>query len=44
MRKGSLNVNDNKINIGFFSLDIHLKQLLCNGADAHLTLNEYKLV
>jgi DNA-binding response OmpR family regulator len=44
MRRGSLNINDSKINIGLFSLDIHLKQLLCNGADAHLTPNEYKLV
>lgn len=44
MRRGSLNINDSKINIGVFSLDIHLKQLLCNGIDAHLTPNEYKLV
>jgi DNA-binding response OmpR family regulator len=44
MRRGSLNINDSKINIGVFSLDIHLKQLLCNGIDAHLTRNEYKLV
>ncbi|MBA6348805.1 MULTISPECIES: response regulator transcription factor [unclassified Colwellia] len=44
MRRGSLNINDSKINIGVFSLDIHLKQLLCNSIDAHLTPNEYKLV
>lgn len=44
MRRGSLNVNDSKINIGMFSLDIHLKQLYCNGMDANLTPNEYKLV
>ncbi|MBA6338697.1 MULTISPECIES: response regulator transcription factor [unclassified Colwellia] len=44
MRRGSLNINDSKINIGVFSLDIHLKQLLCNGINAHLTPNEYKLV
>lgn len=44
MRRGSLNINDSKINIGVFSLDIHLKHLLCNGINAHLTPNEYKLV
>lgn len=44
MRRGSLNINDSKINIGLFSLDLHLKQLLCNGIDANLTPNEYKLV
>jgi two-component system copper resistance phosphate regulon response regulator CusR len=44
MCRGSLNINDSKINIGVFSLDIHLKQLLCNGINAHLTPNEYKLV
>ena len=27
-----------------FSLDLHLKQLLCDGVDANLTPNEYKLV
>ncbi|TMM42427.1 response regulator transcription factor [Colwellia ponticola] len=44
MRRGSLNINESKINIGLFSLDLHLKQLLCNGVDANLTPNEYKLV
>lgn len=44
MRRGSLNVNDNTVNIGVFSLDLHLKQLFCNGTDANLTPNEYKLV
>lgn len=44
MRRGSLNINDSKIMIGDFSLDLHLKQLQCNGIDANLTPNEYKLV
>jgi len=44
MRRGSLNVNNNTVNIGVFSLDLHLKQLFCNGTDANLTPNEYKLV
>ncbi|MDG1751113.1 MAG: response regulator transcription factor [Thalassotalea sp.] len=44
MRRGSLNVNDSKINIGAFSLDLHLKQLFCNEIDTNLTPNEYKLV
>ncbi|WP_077340875.1 response regulator transcription factor [Pseudocolwellia agarivorans] len=44
MRRGSLNINDSKINVGPFSLDLHLKQLYCNGIDANLTPNEYKLV
>ncbi|MGK2233552.1 MAG: DNA-binding response OmpR family regulator [Colwellia sp.] len=44
MRRGSLNVNDNTINIGMFSLDLHLKQLFCDGVDTNLTPNEYKLV
>ena len=43
MRRGSLNVNDNTINIGMFSLDLHLKQLFCDGVDTNLTPNEYKL-
>lgn len=44
MRRGSLNINDSKITIGQFSLDLHLKQFHCNGIDANLTPNEYKLV
>ncbi|AMJ76591.1 response regulator transcription factor [Alteromonas stellipolaris] len=44
MRRGSLNVNDSTINIGSISLDLHLKQLRCGGADANLTPNEYKVV
>lgn len=44
MRRGSLNVNDSKINVGEFSLDLHLKQLHCHGKNANLTPNEYKLV
>jgi DNA-binding response OmpR family regulator len=44
MRSGSLNINDSKVDIGAFSLDLHLKQLHCNGVDANLTPNEYKLV
>lgn len=44
MRRGSLNINDSKITIGPFSLDLHLKQLYCNDIDANLTPNEYKLV
>ena len=44
MRRGSLNVNDSQINIGLFSLNLHFKQLLCNGLDANLTPNEYKIV
>lgn len=44
MRRGSLNVNDSNINIGAISLDLHLKQLKCGGADANLTPNEYKVV
>lgn len=44
MRRGSLSVNDSTINVGGFSLNLHLKQLFCNGKDANLTPNEYKLV
>jgi DNA-binding response OmpR family regulator len=44
MRRGSLNVNANKITVGLFSLDLHLKQFHCNGIDAFFTPNEYKLV
>ncbi|GAC17297.1 response regulator transcription factor [Paraglaciecola arctica] len=44
MRRGSLNINDSKITIGQFSLDLHLKQFHCNGIDANFTPNEYKLV
>lgn len=44
MRRGSLNISDSKINIGLFSLDLHLKQFHCNGIDANFTPNEYKLV
>jgi DNA-binding response OmpR family regulator len=44
MRRGSLNISDSKINIGEFSLDLHLKQLYCNNKDANLTPNEYKIV
>lgn len=44
MRRGSLNVNDSSINFGAISLNLHLKQLKCGGADAHLTPNEYKVV
>lgn len=44
MRRGSLNINDSTVNIGAFSLNLHLKQLHCNGVDANLTPNEYKLV
>ncbi len=44
MRRGSLNVNSNSIDIGPISLDLHLKQLKCGGLDANLTPNEYKVV
>ena len=44
MRRGSLNVNDSTINVGGFSLNLHLKQLFCNEVDTNLTPNEYKLV
>lgn len=44
MRRGSLNINDSKVCIGSFTLDIHLKQLHCNKIDTNLTPNEYKLV
>lgn len=44
MRRGSLNINDSKITVGQFSLDLHLKQFHCNGIDANFTPNEYKLV
>lgn len=44
MRRGSLNINDSKINLGPLSLDLHLKQLQCAGIDANLTPNEYKIV
>ncbi len=44
MRRGSFNVNANKITVGLFSLDLHLKQFHCNGIDAFFTPNEYKLV
>ena len=44
MRRGTLNVNANSINIGAVSLDLHLKQLRCGGKDAQLTPNEYKVV
>lgn len=44
MRRGTLNINDSKVNIGPFSLDLHLKQLFCDGIDTNLTPNEYKLV
>ncbi|MDO6444704.1 response regulator transcription factor [Colwellia sp. 1_MG-2023] len=44
MRRGSLNVNDNTINIGSISLDLHLKLLKCGETDAQLTPNEYKVV
>lgn len=44
MRRGSLNVNNSHIIIGPISLDLHLKQLLCDGVDANLTPNEYKVV
>jgi DNA-binding response OmpR family regulator len=44
MRRGSLNVDKSTISVGHFSLDLHLKQLHCNGKDANLTPNEYKLV
>lgn len=44
MRRGSLNINDSKINIGQFSLDLHLKQFHCNGINTNFTPNEYKLV
>lgn len=44
MRRGSLNVTDSRISINVFSLDLHLKQLHCDGIDANLTPNEYKLV
>jgi len=44
MRRGSLNVDSTTITIGPFCLDLHLKQLHCNGKDANLTPNEYKLV
>jgi DNA-binding response OmpR family regulator len=43
-RGGSLNVNNSTIDVGPFSLDLHLKQLQCNGKDTNLTPNEYKLV
>ena len=44
MWRGSLNVDKSTISVGHFSLDLHLKQLHCNGKDANLTPNEYKLV
>ncbi|MGB2739011.1 MAG: response regulator transcription factor [Cognaticolwellia sp.] len=44
MRRGNLQIDKNKILVGNFSLDLHLKQLYCDGQDANLTPNEYKLV
>ena len=44
MRRGNLNVDSTSINVGAFSLNLHLKQLHCAGKDANLTPNEYKLV
>ncbi len=44
MRRGSLNIDSTTITIGSFCLDLHLKQLHCDGKDANLTPNEYKLV
>jgi DNA-binding response OmpR family regulator len=44
MRRGSLNIDSTTITIGAFCLDLHLKQLHCDGKDANLTPNEYKLV
>ena len=44
MRRGSLNSSNNLIEIGEFSLDLHLKQLHCNSAYVNLTSNEYKIV
>lgn len=44
MRRGNLQIDKNKILVGNFSLDLHLKQLYCDGKDANLTPNEYKLV
>ena len=44
MRRGSLNVNDSKIVVGVFELDLHLKQLKCNSTDVNLTPNEYRII
>ena len=44
MRRGNLQIDKNKILVGNFSLDLHLKQLYCDCKDANLTPNEYKLV
>lgn len=44
MRRGSLNIDSTTITIGAFCLDLDLKQLHCDGRDANLTPNEYKLV
>jgi len=44
MRRGSLNINDSRIDVGPISLDLHLKQLKCGNLDANLTPNEYKVV
>lgn len=44
MRRGSLHISGNIITIGVFTLDLHLKQLYCNGQDTQLTPNEYKLI
>ena len=44
MRRGSLKINESRINIGQMSLDLHLKLLKCGDLDANLTPNEYKIV
>ena len=44
LRRGDLNISNNKVIIDKFILDIHLKQLFCEEEEAILTPNEYKIV
>ena len=44
LRRGPLNSNDNKITLNDCSLDLHLKQLFCQGTAVELTPNEYKII
>jgi two-component system copper resistance phosphate regulon response regulator CusR len=44
MRRDNMGTNENKISIGIFTLDLHLKQLFCDDCDSMLTPNEYKII
>jgi len=44
MRRGPTNIQNDKISISDFTLDLHSRELQCQGNNINLTPNEYKII